>query len=148
MAKNGLKLIDAEMHVMEPVDLWQRYIEAIWGSGAENCRDHEMADARSLELQDETGCIRDWQRAEVIRSCLRDQPYSDVERKVGPDPAKHDRKPIAYADQEKDVHGAPKPPCRRTGDLHPSKIRNRTPAADRGQAALVSPIARPWTATA
>jgi hypothetical protein len=27
MAKNGLKLIDAEMHVMEPVDLWQRYID-------------------------------------------------------------------------------------------------------------------------
>jgi hypothetical protein len=26
MAKNGFKLIDAEMHVMEPVDLWQRYI--------------------------------------------------------------------------------------------------------------------------
>ena len=27
MAKNGLKLIDAEMHVMESVDLWQRYID-------------------------------------------------------------------------------------------------------------------------
>jgi hypothetical protein len=27
MAKNGFKLIDAEMHVMEPVDLWQRYID-------------------------------------------------------------------------------------------------------------------------
>jgi hypothetical protein len=24
VAKNGFKLIDAEMHVMEPVDLWQR----------------------------------------------------------------------------------------------------------------------------
>ena len=27
MAKNGLNMIDAEMHVMEPVDLWQRYID-------------------------------------------------------------------------------------------------------------------------
>jgi len=27
MAKNGLKLIDAEMHVMVPVDLWERYID-------------------------------------------------------------------------------------------------------------------------
>src|SRR5439155_1237573 len=27
MAKNGFKLIDAEMHVMEPTDLWQRYID-------------------------------------------------------------------------------------------------------------------------
>jgi hypothetical protein len=79
----------------------------------------------------------------LIGSCLRDQPYSDVERKVRPDPAEHDRKPIAYADQKKDVDGAPKPPCRRTGDLHPSKIRNRTPAADRGQAALVA-IAERW----
>ena len=27
MAKNGFQMIDAEMHVMEPVDLWQRYID-------------------------------------------------------------------------------------------------------------------------
>jgi predicted TIM-barrel fold metal-dependent hydrolase len=27
MAKNGFKLVDAEMHVMEPVDLWDRYID-------------------------------------------------------------------------------------------------------------------------
>ena len=27
MAKKGFKLIDAEMHVMEPVDLWERYID-------------------------------------------------------------------------------------------------------------------------
>src|SRR5262245_22743929 len=26
MAKHGFKMIDAEMHVMEPVDLWERYI--------------------------------------------------------------------------------------------------------------------------
>ncbi len=27
MAKNGFQMIDAEMHVMEPVDLWERYID-------------------------------------------------------------------------------------------------------------------------
>jgi predicted TIM-barrel fold metal-dependent hydrolase len=27
MAKNGFRMIDAEMHVMEPVDLWERYID-------------------------------------------------------------------------------------------------------------------------
>ena len=27
MARNGFRLIDAEMHVMEPTDLWQRYID-------------------------------------------------------------------------------------------------------------------------
>src|SRR6202158_2457040 len=34
MAKNGFKLIDAEMHVMEPVDLWQRYIDPEFTSRA------------------------------------------------------------------------------------------------------------------
>ena len=27
MAKHGFQMIDAEMHVMEPVDLWERYID-------------------------------------------------------------------------------------------------------------------------
>jgi predicted TIM-barrel fold metal-dependent hydrolase len=27
MANNGFKIIDAEMHVMEPIDLWERYID-------------------------------------------------------------------------------------------------------------------------
>ena len=27
MAKQGYKIIDAEMHVMEPVDLWEKYID-------------------------------------------------------------------------------------------------------------------------
>ena len=27
MAKHGFRIIDAEMHVMEPVDLWERYID-------------------------------------------------------------------------------------------------------------------------
>ncbi len=27
MARNGFKMIDAELHVMEPVDLWERYID-------------------------------------------------------------------------------------------------------------------------
>ena len=27
MAKNGFKLMDSDMHIIEPVDLWQRYID-------------------------------------------------------------------------------------------------------------------------
>ena len=27
MAKNGFKVIDSDMHIIEPVDLWQRYID-------------------------------------------------------------------------------------------------------------------------
>jgi hypothetical protein len=25
MARNGFKILDSDMHLMEPVDLWQRY---------------------------------------------------------------------------------------------------------------------------
>lgn len=28
MAKNGFKVIDSDMHIMEPIDLWQKYIDA------------------------------------------------------------------------------------------------------------------------
>jgi predicted TIM-barrel fold metal-dependent hydrolase len=34
MAKNGFKLIDAEMHVMESIDLWQRYIDREFAAAA------------------------------------------------------------------------------------------------------------------
>jgi len=27
MAKNGFKIIDSDMHIMEPADLWERYID-------------------------------------------------------------------------------------------------------------------------
>ena len=27
MAKSGFKVFDSDMHIMEPPDLWQRYIE-------------------------------------------------------------------------------------------------------------------------
>ena len=27
MAKNGFKVMDSDMHVIEPVDLWERYID-------------------------------------------------------------------------------------------------------------------------
>ena len=27
MSKNGFRIIDSDMHVMEPTDLWERYID-------------------------------------------------------------------------------------------------------------------------
>jgi len=27
MAKNGFKIFDSDMHIMEPPDLWERYID-------------------------------------------------------------------------------------------------------------------------
>ena len=49
MAKDGLKILDSDMHLMEPVDLWERYIDAPFKSAAprgltsENVRDLRMA---------------------------------------------------------------------------------------------------------
>src|SRR5215470_5305989 len=45
MAKNGFKVFDSDMHIMEPVDLWERYIapefrpEAPRGRTSDNVRD-------------------------------------------------------------------------------------------------------------
>ena len=30
MAKNGFKAIDSDMHLVEPLDLWQRYIGELY----------------------------------------------------------------------------------------------------------------------
>src|SRR5689334_4485543 len=45
MAKNGFMVVDSDMHIMEPPDLWQRYIDpefrdvAPYGSTSDNVRD-------------------------------------------------------------------------------------------------------------
>ena len=45
MAKNGFKVFDSDMHIMEPPDLWERYIDpqfrsqAPRGRTSENVRD-------------------------------------------------------------------------------------------------------------
>ena len=45
MAKNGFKVFDSDMHIMEPPDLWQRYIDkefldqAPRGRTSDNVRD-------------------------------------------------------------------------------------------------------------
>src|SRR5438093_12879535 len=49
MARNGFKILDSDMHLMELVDLWERYIdskfrsEAPRGLTSENVRDLSMA---------------------------------------------------------------------------------------------------------
>jgi len=48
MAKNGFKLIDAEMHVMEPVDLWQRYIDPEFRARAPHRLDERRWDIRTI----------------------------------------------------------------------------------------------------
>ena len=48
MAKNGFRMIDAEMHVMEPTDLWQRYIDAEFQDRAPRRLDERRWDIRTL----------------------------------------------------------------------------------------------------
>jgi predicted TIM-barrel fold metal-dependent hydrolase len=49
MTKNGMKVLDSDMHLMEPVDLWQRYIDAPYkadaprGLTSDNVRDLRLA---------------------------------------------------------------------------------------------------------
>src|SRR5262249_29560076 len=48
MAKNGFQLIDAEMHVMEPVDLWERYIDPEFRGRAPRRLDERRWDIRTI----------------------------------------------------------------------------------------------------
>src|ERR1700694_6059115 len=48
MAKNGFRLIDAEMHVMEPTDLWQRYIDPEFKARAPRRLSDRKWDIRTL----------------------------------------------------------------------------------------------------
>jgi predicted TIM-barrel fold metal-dependent hydrolase len=48
MAKNGFRLIDAEMHVMEPADLWQRYIDPEFKDRAPRRLEERKWDIRTL----------------------------------------------------------------------------------------------------
>ena len=48
MAKQGFKLIDAEMHVMEPVDLWQRYIDPEFAARAPRRLNERRWDIRTM----------------------------------------------------------------------------------------------------
>src|ERR1051325_376293 len=41
MAKNGFKIFDSDMHIMEPPDLWERYIDAEFRSQAPRGRTSE-----------------------------------------------------------------------------------------------------------
>src|SRR3984957_4026963 len=48
MAKHGFKLIDAEMHVMEPVDLWERYIDREFAARAPRRLNERRWDIRTM----------------------------------------------------------------------------------------------------
>ncbi len=50
MAKNGFKVIDSDMHVLEPEDLWDRYIDSAFRDRAPKCYTRWMGDLQ-VELE-------------------------------------------------------------------------------------------------
>src|SRR5438445_9848246 len=44
MAKNGFKVFDSDMHVLEPVDLWERYIDPAFRDRAPRGSTHTPMD--------------------------------------------------------------------------------------------------------
>ncbi|HEU4371309.1 MAG TPA: hypothetical protein VFV05_24065 [Methylomirabilota bacterium] len=44
MAKNGFKVFDSDMHVLEPVDLWERYIDPAFRNRAPRGSTHTPMD--------------------------------------------------------------------------------------------------------
>ena len=52
MARNGFKMIDAEMHVIEPVDLWERYIDPEFKARAPRRLSERRWDIRAVSVSD------------------------------------------------------------------------------------------------
>ena len=60
MAKNGFKIIDAELHVMEPVDLWERYIDPEFRDRAPRRLSERRWDIRTLVEGDVMASMTDY----------------------------------------------------------------------------------------
>ena len=50
MAKNGLRVFDSDMHIIEPPDLWQRYIDSAFKDRAPKGYQRWYSDA-SIEIE-------------------------------------------------------------------------------------------------
>src|SRR6516164_8470865 len=61
-----------------------------------------------------------------------DQPDSDIEGEICPEPPENDRELIAPSGQEEDMHRTPQPPCQGTGQLQPAEIGHRALSTDGG----------------
>ncbi|MEX0802291.1 MAG: hypothetical protein WD688_03070 [Candidatus Binatia bacterium] len=75
MAKNGFKILDSDMHVMEPTDLWECYIDQKYkaraprGITSSNVRDLRMAhpDGREWGNQTRTLIADSFQQFKVFK---------------------------------------------------------------------------------
>jgi uncharacterized protein len=84
MAKNGFKVLDSDMHIMEPPDLWERYIDSKYKDRAP--RGVTSSNVRDLRMVYPDG--RDWARTDRGRNFTRGHNFdrnqeiyrSDAER--------------------------------------------------------------------
>jgi len=60
MAKNGFKIIDAELHVMEPADLWQKYIDPEFKDRAPRRLNERSWDIRTVVEGDVMASMTDY----------------------------------------------------------------------------------------
>ena len=60
MAKNGFKIIDAELHVMEPVDLWEKYIDPEFKDRAPRRLNERRWDIRTIVEGDVMASMTDY----------------------------------------------------------------------------------------
>ena len=60
MAKNGFKIIDAELHVMEPVDLWEKYIDLEFRDRAPRRLNERRWDIRTVVEGDVMASMADY----------------------------------------------------------------------------------------
>src|SRR5579863_1018162 len=89
MALDGLRIADSDMHVMEPADLWQRYIDPAWEHAApvglsEIERDMRVKVKNAVLLR--MGRIRPRAGAGRPWKSEQDSAFADAER-AGWDPA-------------------------------------------------------------
>ena len=87
MAKNGFKMIDAEMHVMEPVDLWERRIDPEFKARAPRRLNERRWDIRTLVEGEVMAAMPrgDWPAlSDVEEKALGDRYADEIARNFDP----------------------------------------------------------------
>jgi uncharacterized protein len=87
MAKNGFKMIDAEMHVMEPVDLWERHIDPEFKARAPRRLNERRWDIRTLVEGEVMAAMPrgDWPAlSDVEEKALGDRYADEIARNFDP----------------------------------------------------------------
>src|SRR5882672_7966957 len=88
MAKNGFKMIDAEMHVMEPVDLWERYIDPEFKASAPRRLNERRWDIRTVVEGEVMAAMvgGDWPAlSDVEEKTLGDRYAEEIARDFDPE---------------------------------------------------------------